>query len=173
MILNREKHGLGYQEQKIHGILFDVSWLWEEYVYTLLPKDFVHPRSKDRTDGISVFSVGKRKVYPDFDDRERKIVLDAKYKKLEFTERGINREDLFQLISYSYILEAEKAGLIFPSMEQSVNSEIGKLAGYGAQLKKWSIQIPQNASSYSAFCKMMENSEENFKAIIDEEVGRK
>lgn len=169
MILNREKHGLGYQEQKIHGILFDVAWLWEEYVYTLLPKYFVHPRNKDKTDGISVFSVGKRKVYPDFYDRERKTVLDAKYKKLEFTEKGINREDLFQLISYSYILEAEKAGLIFPSMEQSVNSEIGKLAGYGAQLKKWSIQIPQNASSYSAFCKMMENSEENFKAIIDEE----
>ena len=173
MILNGGVHGLGYQEQKIHGILFDVAWLWEEYVYTLLPKGFVHPRNKDKTDGISVFSVGKRKVYPDFYDRERKIVLDAKYKKLEFTEKGINREDLFQLISYSYILKAEKAGLIFPSMEQSVNSEIGKLAGYGAQLKKWSIQIPQNASSYSAFCKMMENSEENFKAIIDEEVGRK
>lgn len=173
MILNQEKHGLGYQEQKIHGILFDVAWLWEEYVHSLLPKGFIHPRNKDKTDGISVFSVGKRKVYPDFYDRERKIVLDAKYKKLEFTEKGINREDLFQLISYSYILKAEKAGLIFPSMEQSVNSEIGKVVGYGAQLKKWSIQIPQNASSYSAFCKMMENSEENFKAIIDEEVGRK
>jgi len=173
MILSREKHGLGYQEQKIHGMLFDVAWLWEEYVHTLLPKGFIHPRNKDKTNGISVFSVGKRKVYPDFYDRERKIVLDAKYKKLEFTEKGINREDLFQLISYSYILKAEKAGLIFPSMEQSVNSEIGKVVGYGAQLKKWSIQIPQNASSYSAFCKMMENSTEIFKAIIDEEVGRK
>ena len=173
MILNREKHGLGYQDQKIHGILFDVAWLWEEYIYTLLPKDFIHPRNKDKTDGISVFSNRERKVFPDFYHKELKIVLDAKYKELEFTEKGINREDLFQLISYSYILKAEKAGLIFPSMEQSVNSEIGKLAGYGAQLKKWSIQIPQNASSYSAFCKMMENSEENFKAIIDEEVGRK
>ena len=173
MILSREKHGLGPQAQRVHGILFDVAWLWEEYIYTLLPKGFIHPRNKDKTDGISVFSVGKRKVYPDFYDRERKIVLDAKYKKLEFTEKGINREDLFQLISYSYILKSEKAGLIFPSMEQSVNSEIGKLAGYGAQLKKWSIQIPQNASSYSAFCKMMENSAEIFKAIIDEEVGRK
>ena len=173
MILSREKHGLGPQAQRVHGILFDVAWLWEEYVHTLLPKGFIHPRNKDKTNGISVFSVGKRKVYPDFYDRERKIVLDAKYKKLEFTEKGINREDLFQLISYSYILKSEKAGLIFPSMEQSVNSEIGKLAGYGSQLKKWSIQIPQNASSYSAFCKMMENSAEIFKAIIDEEVGRK
>lgn len=172
MILSREKHGLGLQPQRIQGILFDVAWLWEEYVHTLLPKDFIHPRNKDKTDGISVFSNRERKVFPDFYHKELKIVLDAKYKKLEFTEKGINREDLFQLISYSYILEAEKAGLIFPSMEQSVNSEIGKLAGYGAQLKKWSIQIPQNASSYSAFCKMMENSEENFKAIIDEEEER-
>ena len=173
MILSQEKHGLGDQEQKIHGILFDVSWLWEEYVHTLLPKDFIHPRNKDKTNGISVFSVGKRKVYPDFYHKELKMVLDAKYKKLEFTERGINREDLFQLISYSYILKAEKAGLVFPSKDKVVDNEIGKLVGYGAQLKKWSIQIPQNASSYSAFCKMMENSEENFKAIIDEEVGRK
>ena len=173
MILNREKHGLGYQEQKIHGILFDVSWLWEEYVYTLLPKGFVHPRNKDKTDGISVFSVGKRKVYPDFYHKELKIVLDAKYKELEFTEKGINREDLFQLISYSYILKAEKAGLIFPSIERSVNSEIEEVAGYGVLLKKWSIQIPQNASSYRGFCEMMESSEEIFKRNIDKEVGRK
>ena len=173
MILNREKHGLGYQEQKIHGILFDVSWLWEEYAYTLLPKGFLHPRNKEKKGGILVFSDGKRKVYPDFYDRERKIVLDAKYKKLEFTEKGINREDLFQLISYSYILEAEKAGLIFPSIEQSVNREIGKVEGHGVLLKKCSIQIPQKVSSYSEFCKMMVNSEENFKTNIEEKVARK
>ena len=172
MILNREKHGLGYQEQKIHGILFDVAWLWEEYVHTLLPKEFIHPRNKDKTEGISVFSNRERKVYPDFYDRERKIVLDAKYKKLELTEKGINREDLFQLISYTYILEAEQAGLVFPSKEKIVDNEIGKLAGYGALMKKWSIQIPQKASSYNELCEMMENSEEIFKRNIDKEVGR-
>ena len=173
MILNREKHGFGYQEQKIHGILFDVAWLWEEYVHTLLPKDFIHPRNKDKTDGISVFSNRERKVYPDFYNRDLKIVLDAKYKKLEDTEKGINREDLFQLISYSYILKAEKAGLIFPSEKKVVDNEIGKLAGYGALLKKWSIQIPQNSSSYREFCEMMENSEETFKRNITKELGRK
>lgn len=173
MILNQEKHGLGYQDQKIHGILFDVAWLWEEYVHTLLPKDFIHPRNKDKTDGISVFSSRERKVYPDFYQEELKIVLDAKYKKLELTEKGINREDLFQLISYSYILKAEKAGLVFPSKDKVIDNEIGKLAGYGALLKKWSIQIPQNSSSYREFCEMMENSEEIFKRNIANEVGRK
>ena len=173
MILNREKHGFGYQEQKIHGILFDVAWLWEEYVHTLLPKDFIHPRNKDKTDGISVFSSRERKVFPDFYQEELKIVLDAKYKILELTEKGINREDLFQLISYSYILKAEKAGLVFPSKDKVVDNEIGKLAGYGALLKKWSIQIPQKSSSYSEFCEMLENSEEIFKRNIANEVGRK
>lgn len=173
MILNQEKHGLGYQDQKIHGILFDVAWLWEEYVYTLLPKGFIHPRNKDKTDGISVFSSRERKVFPDFYQEELKIVLDAKYKKLELTEKGINREDLFQLISYSYILKAEKAGLIFPSEKKAVDNEIGKLAGYGGLLKKWSIQIPQKSSSYREFCEMMYNSEEIFKSNITKEVGRK
>ena len=172
MILSREKHGLGHQAQRVHGILFDVAWLWEEYVHTLLPKDFIHPRNKEKKGGISVFSCGKRKVYPDFYNRELKTVLDAKYKKLEDTEEGINREDLFQLISYSYILEAEKAGLVFPSKHKVVDNEIGKLAGYGALLKKLSIHIPQNASSCNEFFEMMESSEAIFKRNIDKEVGR-
>ena len=166
MILNREEHGLGYQEQKIHGILFDVAWLWEEYVHTLLPREFIHPRNKDRTDGISVFSNRERKVFPDFYHKELKIVLDAKYKKLELTEKGINRDDLFQLISYAYILQAEKAGLIFPSIDQTVSSEIGKVEGYGVLLKKWSIQIPQKTSSYSEFYEMLGMSEKIFQNNI-------
>ena len=168
MILNREKHGLGYQEQKIHGILFDVAWLWEEYVHTLLPKDFIHPRNKDKMNGISVFSSEIRKVYPDFYNRELMTVLDAKYKKLELTEKGINRDDLFQLISYAYILQAEKAGLIFPSIDQTVSSEIGKVEGYGVLLKKWSIQIPQKASSYNEFYEMLVISEKIFQNNINQ-----
>ena len=171
MILNSEKHGLGYQEQKIHGILFDVAWLWEEYVHTLLPKNFVHPKNREKIGGISIFSNNERKVFPDFYNRELKTVLDAKYKKLEFTEKGINREDLFQLISYAYIIQAEKAGLIFPSIEQTVSSKIGKVAGYGVLLKKLSIQIPQKASSYKEFNAMIEISEKmfqnNIKQIIE------
>ena len=168
MILNREEHGLGYQEQKIHGILFDVAWLWEEYVHILLPKEFIHPRNKDKTDGISVFSNRERKIFPDFYHKELKIVLDAKYKKLELTEKGINREDLFQLISYSYILKAEQAGLVFPSKKKVVDNEIGKLAGYGSLLKKWSIQVPGQVESYQDFVRKMES----FEKVFIENLGR-
>lgn len=127
-----------------------------------MPKVFIHPRNNNKTDGVSVFSDRKRKVFPDFYNRELGTVLDAKYKKIEFTEKGINREDLFQLISYSYILKAEQAGLVFPSKEKVVDNEIGKLAGYGAQLKKWSIQIPRQAESYQDFVRRIESSEKVF-----------
>lgn len=133
-----------------------------------MPKDFIHPRNKDKTDGISVFSDRKRKVFPDFYNRELRTVLDAKYKKLEFTEKGINREDLFQLISYSYILKAEQAGLVFPSEDKVIDNEIGKLAGYGDQLKKWSIQVPGQAESYQDFVKRIES----FEKVFIENIGK-
>ena len=134
----------------------------------MLLKEFIHPRNKDKTDGISVFSNRERKIFPDFYHKELKIVLDAKYKKLELTEKGINREDLFQLISYAYILQAEQAGIVFPSEDKVVDNEIGKLAGYGAQLKKWSIQIPRQAESYQDFVKRIES----FERVFIENLGR-
>jgi len=100
--------------------------------------------------------------------QNHKIVLDAKYKKLELTEKGINREDLFQLISYSYILKAEQAGLVFPSKEKVVDNELGNLAGYGALLKKWSIQVPGQAESYQDFVRKMES----FEKVFIENLGR-
>ena len=84
------------------------------------------------------------------------------------TKKGINRDDLFQLISYAYILQAEKAGLIFPSIDQTVSSEIGTVVGYGVLLKKWSIQIPQKASSYSEFNEMLGMSEKIFRNNINQ-----
>mgnify|MGYP001789688587 FL=1 len=84
------------------------------------------------------------------------------------TEKGINREDLFQLISYSYILKAEKAGLVFPSKEKVVDNEIGKLAGYGSLLKKWSIQVPGQVESYQDFVRKMES----FEKVFIENLGR-
>ena len=166
MILRQEKHGLNQSNQKIHGLLFDVAWLWEEYLATLLGKDFEHPQNKAGKGGISAFSDRTRTVYPDFYSRQLGLVLDAKYKKLETTAKGIVREDLFQLISYTYVLEAKVAGLLFPSTEREVDNYIGKLAGYGGILKKWSLLIPQTAVSYADFVHQIQANEVSFQETI-------
>ncbi|MCB5031503.1 McrC family protein [Streptococcus mutans] len=167
MILRQTKHGLNQSNQKIHGLLFDVAWLWEEYLATLLGEDFEHPQNKASKGGISVFQSGNgRKVYPDFYSRPLGVVLDAKYKKLETTEKGIAREDLFQLITYSYISKAQLAGLIFPSTGKEIDNDIGTLEGYGGILKKWSLLIPQTSSSYGDFVKQIQESEKIFQETI-------
>ncbi|MFM1620536.1 McrC family protein [Streptococcus mutans] len=167
MILHQTKHGLNQSQQKIHGLLFDVAWLWEEYLATLLGEDFEHPQNKVSKGGISVFQSGNgRKVYPDFYSRPLGVVLDAKYKKLETTEKGIAREDLFQLITYSYISKAQLAGLIFPSTGKEIDNDIGTLEGYGGILKKWSLLIPQKSSSYDDFVKQIQESEKIFQETI-------
>lgn len=167
MILHQTKHGLNQSQQKIHGLLFDVAWLWEEYLATLLGEDFEHPQNKVSKGGISVFQSGNgRKVYPDFYSRPLGVVLDAKYKKLETTEKGIAREDLFQLITYSYISKAQLAGLIFPSTGREIDNDIGTLEGYGGILKKWSLLIPQKSSSYDDFVKQIQESEKIFQETI-------
>ena len=53
-------------------------------------------------------------IYPDFYSETRKMVLDTKYKNDKES-----REDIFQLLSYTFITGAEKCGLIYPPQENS------------------------------------------------------
>ena len=41
-ILNHEKLTFGEEKDKIHGLLFDGAWLWEEYLNTFLNEGFEH-----------------------------------------------------------------------------------------------------------------------------------
>lgn len=71
----------------------------------LIEEKFIHSVNRKSKDGISLFPNRQRTVYPDFYNINRRIGLDVKYKKLEKSKKGIGREDLYQMITYSYILE--------------------------------------------------------------------
>ncbi|PUZ30708.1 hypothetical protein BUY27_13870, partial [Staphylococcus cohnii] len=55
-ILQRHKHYIGNGREKIHGILFDGAWLWEEYIDTLVSTDFYHPKNKGGSGSQRLFS---------------------------------------------------------------------------------------------------------------------
>ena len=167
MILTHKRHGFSGDSKNIHGILFDVAWLWEEYLNTLLKNDFLHPRNKKSKEGISLFSDRTRTVYPDFYNRNRGVVIDAKYKKLEDTDKGISREDLYQVISYTYILRAKSAGIVYPSSRESKKNHIGTLAGYYGNIFKLSLRIPKYITSYKDFYVEIQESERIFKTKIE------
>ena len=52
-ILRLKKLSYGDQERNIHGILFDISWMWESYIWSLLKKEgFIHPDNRNDTGSL-------------------------------------------------------------------------------------------------------------------------
>ena len=117
-------------EDRIHGILFDGPWLWENYLDWLFNTKnslgFVHPdnttgenaiylfekngtgKTVNRDDGI-YDNNGKTQKYPDFykpsnpgNGQLATEIWDAKFKHYD-GNNSINRDDVHQLITYLYV----------------------------------------------------------------------
>lgn len=171
-ILRYDGLKFGKEKDKIYGLLFDGAWLWEEYLFTIL-KDcgFKHPDAVKRKNPIYLFQNPPRKdYYPRYPDYwQDNFILDAKYKRLN--ERKIDRNDMHQIISYMYVKKAKLGGLIFPIEEQkdSKNSEVGRLEGYGGNIKIWSLTIADEKTDFKNFCDRMIENENELKNIMMEE----
>ena len=107
---------------------------------------------------------------PDFYSTEDRIVLDAKYKHLDYTNDNRIGGDLFQLVSYLHFLKSEYGGLIYPAKDNEDRSHLpeGELVGYGGSLFTYGIRVPK-AESPEMFRKEMKRSEDNFISFLDNE----
>ena len=170
-ILRMEEVKYGEDDNEVCGILFDVAWLWEEYVNTLLePYGFEHPQNKKGTGGIRLFDYVDRfgvthncgVRYPDFykDD----FVLDAKYKRLGDYEKvsKVDRNDIHQLVTYVTRLEATKGGFIAPLGKRQEFVPYGHLKNSSATLAIYGIQISKDSTSYKDFSLKMAQYENRF-----------
>ena len=165
-ILRDEGAGIYQQHQEAEGVIFDGSWLWEEYLWTLLkPLGFEHPENKERT-GVWK-PLNWIKYYPDFFHREKRIVLDAKYKRTSNDEK----EDVKQLFAYMFVLDAIHGGLIKPD-EGKAKSENIKREVQDAKAAKWhefGLMPPSHATEARVFVDDMHLKEAYFtKAICGE-----
>ena len=184
-ILRHEELKYGREEDKIYGILFDGAYLWEEYIYTILKDlDFLHPRNKEKTDGINLLNK-KWTVYPDFYNYNKQIVLDTKYKMLNKDNDKIDGSDKHQIISYVYTLGAKIGGFVYPSENKEfsfdnigiLNREYNKniLEDYSPSIFKYAFLIPnkksnkENFENINDFKKEIEKSENDFKKKIKNE----
>lgn len=158
IILRQEKQGFGGNSQLINGILIDGAWLWEEYIATIL-KDYRHPISNE-----SIYQSGNRgQVRPDFYNDNNGIIIDTKYKRLE---KGIKREDIFQIISYLHYRNAKKAAVLYPSFKTQYQIE-GFLKGFGGEIFRISLAVPKGCSSYGEFKTKMHEEEKILVGIIE------
>lgn len=158
-ILRHEKIKYGQNENKIHGILFDVSYLWEEYLATILTRQgFKHPDNRKGIGRINLTNTNKFPRYLDFYREHDSIIIDAKYKPE--TEK---RDDIHQIITYMYRLKGKYGILIHPTCQEHTIKRY-PLLGYGekndAELHTYLFKIPQDANDYKDFITKIQLSEE-------------
>ena len=172
-ILNHERLKYGRNEDEIYGILFDVSWLWEEYLNTMLvPLGFKHPNNRHNTGGIWLgYSLEENKKsnvflrYPDFYDKERRIILDAKYKRhIDYVT------DVNQVITYLYRMKGCIGMFVHPTNDKN-GLKSYNLRGYGddsnARLIEYQFHIPTAVSNYEEFEGEIKISETTLKKQIE------
>jgi 5-methylcytosine-specific restriction endonuclease McrBC regulatory subunit McrC len=169
-ILLKEKISFNNQNDKVHGILFDGAWLWEEYiakVFTEYKSDIIHKTSPDR-----LFHDGQG-IIPDFITYENKkknaaFIGDTKYKHVDAKD---NREDYYQIITYMYRYSCKMGYLIFPYDKDNQGEykreriiADGKERGKEkSMIVEWGVKIPQGELEFSEFKEQMREAEEKLK----------
>ncbi|WP_213355301.1 McrC family protein [Enterococcus casseliflavus] len=163
-ILSEEKSGFDSDHQQIHGIIIDISWLWEEYIGKVT--GWKHYGRNIELATINLFQNSRRSPrYPDFSVGN--LPIDTKYKKNLDT-----RNDYNQMTTYIHIMNKEKKGKIrggFIQPTSDVNPEkhgykkLGILCGFGGEMFTYKFFIPQEASTYSEFLNRIRIVEEELK----------
>ncbi len=168
MIVSGQNQNFGASKDQAYGVLFDGAWLWEQYLATVLePSGFIHSDNITGRNPIYLFKTHKYKRYPDYYTKDRSMILDAKYKKLDEADPG--RDDMHQLIAYMYITMAKQAGFLYPLKDKSKENDdldnLGELHGHGGNIYKYGVRIPSDAADMYEFCIKMQQIEEETRRI--------
>ena len=195
-ILRNERISHGEQSDKVHGMLIDVAWLWEEYLACVLAEDtgFTHHTSDN---AFHLFDKGEeafQKVIPDYLDAENNLVADAKYIPLHrFDRMDAERAAAvyYKTIMYMYRFNATKGFLFHPcnntdieyirqqqnkshllhlNIEENTHliSSDYKIVDTEGFLYELGMIIPE-AKDYGEFCERMGTIENSFNERIMEQ----
>ncbi len=185
MILLNKFSSFGCGRNKIYGVLFDGSWLWEEYIAKVFEENKTGINHKTGCDKLFVKDdIGQNQgIIPDFIRYENKPLTalflgDTKYKHVD-TNASYNRENYFQIITYMYRYSCRTGYLIFPyDKNADENQFLRKEFGYerrriiagkenytlekdsnSSKVIELGLQIPQDSTEFVIFAKKMKDFE--------------
>lgn len=172
-ILKHKKVKYETNDNKIHGLLVDGAWLWEEYVAKVLEGRMCHfvlnsGRKfwlfNDDSDNI-------QRIVPDYLSTEKHIVGDAKYIPLD----SINNKELsneeratgiyYKTLMYMLRFSADTGFLFYPGNNHKHYSDY-KVIDTNKHLIKLGIKI-SHAKEFKTFWKEMASNESEFITLYD------
>lgn len=173
-LLILKKKGMKYSNvnNKIYGILFSGSWLWEEYIGHILEKTHKH-YYKNKGKRFYLFeNPTQQQIIPDYiqwssDGKRPIVVADAKYIRLDNGSHNYGEEKAtaiyYKTITYMYYFDVSKGLLFYPSSVSESEQIKLKIKGTDSYIIKLPLKIPNGNISFDEFCKLMKIEEEKFK----------
>lgn len=169
-ILEYKKVTYARSSKKIHGLLFDGAWLWEEYVGKIIHDLMEHRKRVDNKGTIYLFQdeLGSfQRIIPDYIGKgEYNIVGDAKYVMLK-DRRCLYAEQAsaiyYKTIMYMYRFNATKGVLFYPMKQGETGSSFSdyKIEGTDGHLFELGLSIAE-AENLKDFCIQMRENENAF-----------
>lgn len=178
---NDVNNGNNKKVSGLSGFLVDASFLWEMYLCNLMRlhlKDWNIDSQSEITFYECTFF--KKKNYPDFVLRHKEtgavFILDAKFKRMEFSKVDVDNNDLQQLHAYSYyfhLKEGEKfkgAALIYPTTKQHSDSDnsIDNIFGLSDVKQKFAIFTIKDPSENETIVENENNFINKLKSFLNE-----
>lgn len=176
-ILKKERISHGSQNNKVHGILIDASWLWEEYIATIIKETgFIHHTSNNSFKLFKDLETNNKfqTIIPDYIwtlNDGKKIVADAKYIRLNsFDNTDAERASAiyYKTIMYMYRFATNKGYLLYPYSKEENENEKNDVIDYeidnekGCHLYKIRLTIPKCEGEYSDFKTNIATNEQGF-----------
>lgn len=175
-ILKKERISHGSQNNKVHGILIDASWLWEEYIATVIKETgFIHHTSNNSFKLFKDLETNNKfqTIIPDYIwtlNDGKKIVADAKYIRLNsFDNKDAERASAiyYKTIMYMYRFATNIGYLLYPySKEENISKT--DIIDYeidndkDCHLYKIRLVIPKCGNNYSEFKTNIAENEQVF-----------
>ena len=106
-------------DKKIHGLLIDAAWLWEEYIAKVLSEGTNLKHYTRNNSNFHLFEDGKpfQRIIPDYYDKDNGVVADAKYMPLHLYDHlDADRATsvYYKTIMYMYRFDSKKGFLLYP-----------------------------------------------------------
>ena len=165
---------LSQEPDQVYGVLFDISYLWEEYLATVLePQGFEHPRNKAGLGALYLDRNQSFLAYPDFyrlssdstlAEPRADLVLDAKFKRYDTYAPA--RDDIVQMLTYLHVLKAPRAFLLCPTQRADPLVSHYEFCGLGGTVDVAFLPIPAQAESFADFCAQMAQAEAELLASL-------
>ena len=112
-----------------------------------------------------LFEKSKGECYPDFYNKEKRIVLDAKYKG--YVDWGkVQNPNIYQVISYMHILKANKGGFLVP--KEGERQTPRHLVGNGGMMTIIGMPVNYASDSFEGYRGYMEKQQKQLIGQLQE-----